>query len=109
MVISILRQECNKVDCRIAKICAPEGLRRIGRPHGENGGIKAGARWDTYVQKCMQWRKWLFELNTKSGPWRPAISAKIARGLVISRMWQIFKLDAKSGPFKLGNKRRPYN
>ena len=32
-----------------------------------------------------------------------AISAKITGGLVISRMWQIFKLDAKSGPFKLDN------
>ena len=39
----------------------------------------------------------------KVGPWRLAILAKIARGLVISRMWQIFRLDAKSGPFKLGN------
>ena len=36
-------------------------------------------------------------------PWRMAILAKIARRLVISRMWQIFKLDAKSGPFKLYN------
>ena len=27
-----------------------------------------------------------------------AIFAKIARGLAISRMWQIFKLDSKSGP-----------
>ena len=93
----------------------------------------------TYVQKCMQRRKWRFELNTKSGPsetsdfgkigenhqragdngencpvpWRllvkvaivakMAISAKTTRGLVISRMWQIFKLDAKSGPLKLDN------
>ena len=32
-----------------------------------------------------------------------AISAKIATGLVVSRMWQMFKLDAKSGPFKLDN------
>ena len=45
----------------------------------------------------------------KVAPWglailaKLAISAKIARGLVISRMWQIFKLDAKSGPFKLDN------
>ena len=45
----------------------------------------------------------------KVAPWRRAIlaklaiSAKIARGLVISRMWQIFKLDAKSGLFKLDN------
>ena len=43
----------------------------------------------------------------KVAPWsvailaKLAISAKIARGLVVSRMWQIFKLDAKSGPFKL--------
>ena len=42
-------------------------------------------------------------------PWRLTISAKLAflakisRGLAISRMWQIFKLDAKSGPFKLDN------
>ena len=42
-------------------------------------------------------------------PWRLAvlaklaILAKIARGLAISRMWQIFKLDAKSGPLKLDN------
>ena len=36
-------------------------------------------------------------------PRRPAILAKIAKGLAISRMWQIFKLDAKSGPFKLDN------
>ena len=28
---------------------------------------------------------------------------KINRGLAISRMWQTFKLDAKSGPFKLDN------
>ena len=82
MVISILRQECNKVDCRIAKICAPEGLRRMGRPKTTwrrklvkektetrlKWWNQAGATWDTYVQKCMQWRKWLFELNTKSGP-----------------------------------------
>ena len=45
----------------------------------------------------------------KVAPWRLAIlaklaiSAKIAIGLVISRMWQIFRLDAKSGPFKLDN------
>ena len=39
-------------------------------------------------------------------PWRLAklaILAKIARGLAISRMWHIFKLDAKSGPFKIDN------
>ena len=42
-------------------------------------------------------------------PRRLAILAKIAKGLAISRMWQIFKLDAKSGPFKLDNQRRPYN
>ena len=29
--------------------------------------------------------------------------AKIARGLAVSRMWQIFKLEAKSGPFKFDN------
>ena len=106
---------------------------------------------DTYVQKCMQWRKWRtiaslwrFELDAKRGPLetgdfgeiggfgknrqragdngdkRPdpletgnfakmailaklAILAKITRGSAISRMWQIFKLDAKSGPFKLDN------
>ena len=93
----------------------------------------------------MQWRKWRLiaslwrlELDTKSGPWRLAILAKIARGLaimvktlpapwklailakmvivaklaisakiatglVVCRMWQIFKLDAKSGPLKLDN------
>ena len=45
----------------------------------------------------------------KVAPWRLAIlaklaiSAKIARGLIISRMWQIFRLDARSGPFKLDN------
>ena len=121
----------------------------------------------TYVQKCMQWRKWRniasrwrFELDAKSGPleagdfgkngdfgeigdfgknchacngengekspasgnlnWMPkvapwrlailakmailaklAILAKIARGLVICG--KIFKLDAKSGPFKVDN------
>ena len=67
---------------------------------------------------------WRFELDAKRGPletgdfgeigeiggfgenrqragdngvptlWRLAILAKIARGLAISRMWQIFKLDA---------------
>ena len=36
-----------------------------------------------------------------------AILAKIARGLAISRMWQIFKLDAKSGPLILDNIRGP--
>ena len=36
-------------------------------------------------------------------PRRLAILAKIAKGLAISRMWQIFKLDAKSCPFKLDN------
>ena len=64
----------------------------------------------------MQWRKWRkiaslwrFELDAKSGPLETGDfgeigdSAKIARGLVISRMWQIFKLDAKSGPCKLDN------
>ena len=39
----------------------------------------------------------------KEAPWRLAILEKIATGLAISRMWQIFKLDAKSGPFKLDN------
>ena len=29
-----------------------------------------------------------------------AILAKIARGLVITTTWQIFKLDAKSDPFR---------
>ena len=49
----------------------------------------------------------------KVAPWRLAIlaklaiSTKIARGLVISRIWQIFELDAKSGPFKLYNERVP--
>ena len=38
-----------------------------------------------------------------------AILAKIARGLAIFRMWQIFNLDAKSGPFKLDNLRGSYN
>ena len=45
---------------------------------GENGKI-----W----QKFQTWRK----------------QRKIARELAISRMWQIFKLEAKSGPFKFDN------
>ena len=79
----------------------------------------------------MQWHKiaslWQFKLDAKRGPLKtgdfgeirgfgenrqrtgnngdkhPDPLAKIARGLAISRMWQIFKLDAKSGPFKLDN------
>ena len=34
---------------------------------------------------------------------------KITRALAISRMWQIFKLDAKRGPFKLDDWRNPFN
>ena len=81
MVISILRQECNKADCRIAEICAPEGLRKRGRPKttwrrklvkGKNETRlkwwnQAEATWHTYVLKCMGWRKWRFELDTESG------------------------------------------
>ena len=37
----------------------------------------------------------------KVAPWRLAILAKIARGLAICG--KIFKLDAKSGPFKVDN------
>ena len=40
------------------------------------------------------WRKW--QIWPKK--WR-----KITRGLAISRMWQIFKLDAKSGPLESGD------
>ena len=43
----------------------------------------------------------------KVAPWRLAILAKIARGLVICG--KIFKLNAKSGPFKVDNERGPYN
>ena len=52
-------------------------FREIG-DFGENGKI---------LQKLQIWRK----------------QRKIARGLAISRMWQIFKLEAKSGPFKFDN------
>ena len=40
----------------------------------------------------------------KVAPWRLAILAKkITRGLAISRMWQIFKLDAQIGPLETGD------
>ena len=44
------------------------------------------------LSKTENWHKW----------W------KIARGLAISRMWQIFKLNAKSGPFstKMANQKK---
>ena len=69
-----------------------------------------------HVQTWIQWRKWQkwrkspssdgLSWMPKVAPWKLAIlaklaiSTKIARGLVISRIWKIFKLDAKSGPFK---------
>ena len=76
-----------------------------------------------YVQKCMQWRKWQnwrkiascwrLELDAKSGPLEAGDFGengdfgeigdfgKIARGLAI--YGKIFKLDAKSDPFKVDN------
>ena len=72
----------------------------------------------TYVQKCMQWHAmvkmakitslWRFELDAKSGPLKAGdfgeigdFGIKIARGLAICG--KIFKLDARSGPFKVDN------
>ena len=61
----------------------------------------------------MQWRKWPTSgaLDAKRGPLETGDFDEIgnfgenrrARGLAISRMWRIFKLDAKNGPFKLDN------
>ena len=58
--------------------------------NGENGetGEKSPAAGD------LNWMP-------KVAPWRLAILAKIARGLAICG--KIFKLDAKSGPFKVDN------
>ena len=58
--------------------------------NGENGetGEKSPAAGD------LNWMP-------KVAPWRLAILAKIARGLVICG--KIFKLNAKSGPFKVDN------
>ena len=56
------------------------------------------------------WRNWrwlIMMAKNIPAPWRLAILMKIARGLAISRMWQIFKLDAKNGRFKLDNKEVP--
>ena len=81
---------------------------------GENGDCSEIGNFGKNRQKCMQWRKrqkipasgdlnWM----PKVAPWRLAILAKIARGLAICG--KIFKLDAKSGPFKVDNYRGPYN
>ena len=82
MVISILRQECNMADCRIAKICAPEGLRR-GRPK-----TKCRRKRDTLDMMESSTRSWgdvgqlwnpcngeIVYLNwiPKVAPWRLAI------------------------------------
>ena len=87
------------------------------------------ASFPTYVQKCMQWRKWRkiaslwrFELDAKSGPLETGdfgengdcsensdFGENRQRAGGIQNMWRIFKLDAKSGPFKLDNLRRPCN
>ena len=63
----------------------------------------------------MQWRKWRLiaslwriELDTKSGSLETSDFGE-NRQNVVSRMWQMFKLDAKSGPLKLDNQRHPYN
>lgn len=53
-------------------------------------------------------KKYINKLDPKRGPFESgtfvkngklAQMVKIARGLAISRIWQIFKLNAKSGPF----------
>ena len=68
-----------------------------------------------WMPKVAPWRGLAIMAKNILAPWRLAIlakmvivaklaiSAKITGGLVISRMWQIFTLDAKSGPFKLDN------
>ena len=67
---------------------------------GENGKI---------LRKWRIWHKWQ-KIATPLGEWRFCQKwriwynwRKIAKGIPISRMWQIFKLDAKSCPFKLYN------
>ena len=67
-----------------------ESLMSRNACNGENGktGEKSPAAGD------LNWMP-------KVAPWRLAILAKITRGLAICG--KIFKLDAKSGPFKVNN------
>ena len=67
-----------------------ESLMSRNACNGENGetGKKSPAAGD------LNWMP-------KVAPWRLAILAKIARGLAICG--KIFKLNAKSGPFKVDN------
>ena len=70
--------------------------------NGENGetGEKSPAAGDlNWMPKVAPWRLAILV--------KMAILAKIARGLAICG--KIFKLDAKSGPFKVDNERGPYN
>ena len=68
--------------------------------NGENGetGEKSPAAGDlNWMPKVAPWRLAILA--------KMAILAKIATGLAICG--KIFKLDAKSGPFKVDNKRGP--
>ena len=68
----------------------------------------------TYVQKCMQWRKWRkiascwrFELDAKSGPLEAGDFGENGDfGKNRQRagdMWQNIQIGCKSGPFKVDN------
>ena len=69
--------------------------------NGKNGEKSPASDGLSWMPKVAPWR--LAILAKMAILAKLAISTKIAKGLAISRTWQIFKLDAKSGPFKLYN------
>ena len=82
--------------------CDPGALMSRNACNGENGetGEKSPAAGDlNWMPKVAPWRLAILEKMAILA--KLAILAKIARGLAICG--KIFKLDAKSGPFKVDN------